>query len=263
MQLSYEGEQAVRHVQSPADNAGQLTALESLLEAVRTHCEVRTADGHPNVLDGQHFDAAGIGEVLDPIRIAHRDKLLLLSEDMHYRQLAEMGGVTAHAWLQAAALVLKAARRISVFDYATLVARLAFQRHDFVTVDSDTLLLGREGDDDDQAFNVAARSIGGPKADLASHAGVVIGFACGVWSSPVASWRKGRAISRLLDNLIKGRGAHAVGIIAAVEARLRNTRPSITDRSDLAREHVAGWRQGHFLDSRAHDRAPRGRKPRR
>jgi cellulose synthase operon protein C len=248
MQLSYEGDQAVRHVQSAEDNDQQLARLDALLGSIRSQCETRTPDGHPNVLDGQLLDAAGLGDVLDPVRIADRDGLVLISDDMHFRQLAQLGGVGAHAWLQAAALVLKAEGEMSPSEYAILTARLGARRHDFVTVDSQTLLLllGREGDDDELAFDLAARSIGGPKADLASHADVVLRFACEVWSSPIPSWRKGRAISRLLNNLVKGRGTQTVQIVDRLEAMLAGTGRSVGGA--LAREHVSGWRRGHFID---------------
>ena len=251
-------------MQSVADNDQQLTRLDALLDSVRLHCDTRTPDGHPNVLDGQLLDAAGLGDVLDPVRIAERDGLLLISDDMHFRQLAQMGGVGTHAWLQAVALVLKADGRMSANDYAILMARLGARRHDFVTVDAQTLLLllGREGDDDEIAFNLAARSIGGPKADLASHADVVLRFACDVWSSPIPSWRKGRAISRLLDNLVKGRGDQAIPIVDGLETTLARTR-LLGIGGALAREHVTGWRRGHFIDTKGPDNRPESKRARR
>lgn len=264
MQLGYEGDQAVRLVQTAEDNQQQLDRLDALLAAIRLHCETRTTDGHPSVLDGQLLDAAGLGDVLDPIRIAERDKLTVLSDDMHFRQLAQLGGVTSQTWLQAAALVLKAEGRMAVDDYALLVARLGARRHDFVTVDSGSLLalVGRDDDDEDLAFDLAARSIGGPKADLMSHIGVVLGFAGAIWSSPIAHWRKGRAISRLLDNLVKGRGGDAVVIIDAVTAQLRRSRTGISSRPDLVLDHVEGWRRGHFLDAKRPSRSTERRSKR-
>lgn len=252
MLLSYEGDQAVRHVQTAEDNQQRLDRLDALLAAIRLHCEARTTDGHPSVLDGQLLDAAGLGDVLDPIRIAERDNLTMLSDDMHFRQLAKLGGVISQTWLQATALMLKADGRMAIDDYGLLVARLGARRHDFVTVDSESLLalVGRNGDDDGVVFDLAARSIGGPKADLMSHIGVVLGFAVTVWLSPVEHWRKGWAISRLLDNLVKGRGGDAVIIIDFIIAKLRRSRPSISSRPDLALDHVEGWKRGHFLDAK-------------
>ena len=264
MQLGYEGDQAVRHIQTAVDNQQRLDSLDALLAAIRLRCETRTTDGHPSVLDGQLLDAAGLGDVLDPIRIAERDNLTMLSDDMHFRQLAQLGGVTSHTWLQATALVLKADGRMAVHDYALLVARLAARRHDFVTVDSGSLLalVGRDGDDEDVGFDLAARGIGGPKADLMSHIGVVLGFAVTIWSSPVAHWRKGRSISRLLDNLVKGRGGDAVVIIDAITAELRSSRPDISSRPDLAVDHIEGWKRGHFLDAKRSSRSVERRSKR-
>ncbi len=264
MQLSYEGDQAVRHVQTAEDNQQRLDRLDALLAAIRIHCKTRTTDGHPSVLDGQLLDAAGLGDVLDPIRIAERDNLTMLSDDMHFRQLAQLGGVTSQTWLQATALVLKADGRMAVDDYALVVVRLGARRHDFVTVDSESLLalVGRDGDNEDVSFDLAARSIGGPKADLMSHIGVVLGFARTIWSSSIAHWRKGRAISRLLDNLVKGRGGDAVVIIDAIIAELRRSRPDISSRPDLALDHVEGWKRGHFLDAKRVSRSVERRSKR-
>jgi hypothetical protein len=251
MSLGYDGDQAVRHVLTPEDNAQQLQNLDRLIANMREYCEVMPLEGG-NEPETETIEQMGLGDLLEPIRLAHRYKMPLLSDDLHYRQLAALLGVPRSAWLQAVGLDLLDQSLLTRHDYALLAARLANRRHGFVTTDAETLLelLGLENDDEDYAFNILASNVGGQNADLRSHCEVVIEFAARVWSRPCASWRQGRAIGRLLENLLKGRGEQAAILLDFFDQQLASRRPTLDGRSDLGRTYMREWRAGHFIDAR-------------
>jgi cellulose synthase operon protein C len=251
MSLGYDGDQAVRHVLTPEDNAQQLQNLDRLIANMREYCEVMPLEGG-NEPETETIVQMGLGDLLEPIRLAHRHNMPLLSDDLHYRQLAAMLGVPRSAWLQAVGLDLLDQSLMTRHDYALLAARLANRRHGFVTTDAETLLelMELESDEEDYAFKILAGNVGGQNADLRSHCEVVIEFAARVWLSPCASWRQGRAIGRLLENLLKARGEQAGVLLDFIDDRLARHRPSLNERSDLARDYLRGWRRGHFMDAR-------------
>lgn len=185
-------------------------------------------------------DAAASSPSSSTIRLVRTHQLVLLSDDLHYRQLAEQMGVRPTGWLQAFGLDLREQRLMGNRDYASFAARLAHRRHTFLTTDAEALLelIGLEGDDEDHAFEALARNIGGDKADFFSHANVVISFACQVWSLRTPSWRKGRAIGRLLANLLRDKNEQTIPLLSAVESALRSLRPSLRIHNDLALEYV-------------------------
>jgi cellulose synthase operon protein C len=252
MSLGYDGDQAVRYVQTPVDNAQQLQNLDRLIANMREYCEVMPLEGG-NEPETETIGQMGLGDLLEPIRLARRHNMPLLSDDLHYRQLAALLGVPRSVWLQAVGLDLLDQSLMTRHDYAVLAARLAHKRHSFVTTDAETLLelLGLENDEEDYAFKILASNVGGQNADLRSHCEVVIGFAARVWLSPCAGWRQGRAIGRLLENLLKGRGENAGVLLDFIDDRLARHRANLNERSDLAREYLRGWRCGHFIDAQS------------
>lgn len=250
MALSYEGEQAVKHVQSVDDNSRQLEILDRLIANVRNHCEIMPLEGGTEP-EAARMQQAGLDDLLEPIRIARSKDVLLLSDDLHFRQLAQQMGVRRSAWLQAVGLDLLGQRSMSRHEYALLVARLANRRHHFLSLDTDTLLelLDLENDEDDLTFNLVARNIGGPQAHLQTHANVFMEFAARVWNCRMPSWRKGRAIGRLLENLLNGRGSQTNELLDAIEKLLSSRRSTLDQHYDLALDYVQGWRRGHFLSA--------------
>ena len=248
MSIGYEGEQAVRYERSPEDNDLQLERLNDLVTALQSTCEIAPDAGEALDFDTSTIDAVGLSEVLDPIRLARAMRLPLLSDDLHYRQLAALSGVNALTWLQPTLLEAKANKSFDARAYALAMARLTARRHDFVSVDSRSLLeLMELGDQDDRAFELVAGNIGGPKADLQTHIGVVVTFLRRVWPLSIPSWRKGRACGRLIASLIQTRGADSRVILDALDQALRRS-PSLDDVHDQARQYLRDWRVGHFVD---------------
>lgn len=260
MSIGYEGEQAVRYERSPEDNDRQLERLNDLVRALQSTCDIAPDGGEALDFDTSTIDAVGLSGVLDPVRLAREMRLPLLSDDLNYRQLAALGGVNASTWLQPTLLEAKANELFDVHAYALATARLTARRHDFVSVDSRSLLeLMELGDHkDDRAFELVASNIGGAKADLPTHIGVVVGFFREVWTLAIPSWRKGRACGRLIASLIRGRGADSRVILDALDQMLRSS-PSLDDVHDQARQYLRDWRVGHFVDIKPQFGSRRGR----
>lgn len=260
LSLGYEGDQAVKSSRTAEENDHQLALLRGLIECVQTHCEIAPESSEALTIDTATIDAVGLTDLLDPIRLARQYNVPLVSDDLHYRQLASLAGVEASTWLQPALLEMRSAEAIDNERYALAIVRLTALRHESVSVDSESLLaLLTCAEIDDAGFDLAVGNIGGPNAELASHVRVVVAFMRNVWTLDIPSWRKGRACGKLIESLARNRTFEVGTLLDLLEVSLRRA----AARSDIfnqARQYLDDWRRGHFIDSRAPAKPKRVRR---
>ena len=77
--------------------------------------------------------------------ISVAEDLLLVSEDLHYRNLARQLYGQDGVWLQAALMVARDTGGLEPAAYAHAICDLAIQRHDHVTLSAATLVADRAG----------------------------------------------------------------------------------------------------------------------
>ncbi len=243
MSLSFDGEQAVRDI-IPADHADRvIEIIDAAVANVRRHCEITPNDGSDVLrLDLERVGWFATGQVLDPVHLAQREEMFLLSDDLRLRQLNGRAG----GWLQIVLAHMNDAGALPRADYIRSVGRLAAGRHDHVWLDVPMLvdLVTLDDPQADALFDVAIKYIGCRNAEIDSHIGVVRDFLHVIYRADVPNWRREAAGGRLLTELIKLRPDDWSPILQLIDLELPRT--SLAGR--LARAYLRDWADGHFLD---------------
>ncbi|HSH82136.1 MAG TPA: hypothetical protein VLA19_26720, partial [Herpetosiphonaceae bacterium] len=256
----YRGDQPVRQVHTPEDTKRRVALFSEALDALRAHCEVLPVDGSDDPELARLLHRQVVESILDPLFIAKDTGSLLLSDDLHLRQLAVGQGFGEGVWLQVAARTMLASDVIDRAAYALFVARLASLRHGYVSLDGDTLLEMLQQPDGQILLDAAGNYIGGPRAEMISHCFAVADFMNQAWGSGVPSWKAGRAASGLIERLISKRADwwETLELLDGMFGKVggRNTRP------DLSRAYLRDWIRGHFLQkpTASRERAKRRRR---
>jgi hypothetical protein len=128
--------------------------------------------------------------------------------------------------------------------YARAVIGLAVRKHDHISLTPATLLEIAKSDDTKalERFKVVVTFIGGPTADLDSHAVVTWGFLNELWRSSLPELSKGAASGAILERFVPLLVRH--GQFDSVY------RGMMTDHTApwRLRDYLAGWARGHFLN---------------
>jgi cellulose synthase operon protein C len=248
MTMGFDGDQAYRVMHSPEEKIRNLANLEKLILFARDRLAIIADDGAEISMTAP-LAASGFGEFLRPVALAVEHQLLLISDDLDLRQIADAESWNQHCWLQAMALEFRDQDLLDNQTYARVAAQCASSGKHFVTVDTQGLLALLGLEENDGAFAILAARIGGPMADMPSHTGVVVGVAELIWATDLAHWKKGRAVGRLLTALVSGLKGRTEPFLVALETHLRRRPLGLDRRPDLAADYIAGWRQGHFFSN--------------
>jgi hypothetical protein len=240
----HDGEYFREHV-SPEDLRKSAAAIDEAIETLNQECEVlpSSAPSSPSQLERGIVDIAG-SESLDPIYLAASEDLLLLSEDLHYRNVARQLYQRDGVWLQA---VLLAALSKGVIDgtvYARSVVDLAARKHHYVTVESTVLLKIVEQDEDEKLPMLSATLafIGNATADVPSHTKVGLEFLLRIWRAERSrTSRKERASGMMLDRLMSMWARH--GDVTVFLRKLIDQ----TRHQPHLQDYIRKWSRGHFI----------------
>jgi hypothetical protein len=245
MTVGYREGQFLRQEISPEELRQSAETINGTIEALARDCEIlpTAAPRSPSQLETLFLEVARPGS-LDPMYLAAAEDLLLLSDDLHYRNLAAQLYHRNGVWLQ---VVLMAALEEQIVDFATYshaVGALSVQRHNYVTVSADVLVHIVQNDDSDHLPRMAAalEFIGTPTAEISSHLRVAWDFMLHVWNHRALSdLRKAKACGMVLTRLLPMFSPH--GDSAEI---LRQMIRNAGHRPELQR-YVHTWAQGHFI----------------
>jgi cellulose synthase operon protein C len=248
MTLGFEGEQPVRRIHPPEETAARVNYINGAIAALQHHCSILPVDGTDDHELRQLAHEATIRAMLDPILLAVQHDYFLLSDDFHLRQIASQKGCRRTAWLQIAARHFREKGFLPGAEYAKATAMLAALKHGHVSLDGRVLFELATMDDPnaDAYFQAAIGYLGGPRADMISHAAAAADFMASIWSSGLPSWRKGRFCGLLIDRLVRHdeNWTRTLDLLAQV---IRTLRGNVLYRHDLAIGYLQEWRVGHFL----------------
>ena len=246
--IGFEGDQAVRRVHPPEETAQRVEWLSVTLEAIRSNCTILPIDGSDSPTIARLEHAELIQTMLEPGRIAADRDALLVSDDLHFRQLAEATMQVSGAWLQVIARTLRTDKLLTNGDYAITIGRLAHLRHRHVAIDGDVLfnLMISDRNDAQALFDVTAGCLGGSNAEIRSHISVAAIFAQMAWDTSLPDWKSGRAVGKAIEKLIRGRDDWPA-ILSALNLQLRTMYDLDSYGSSRSLEYLEGWRRGHFL----------------
>jgi hypothetical protein len=175
--------------------------------------------------------------------VSMTEDLLLVSEDLHYRNLARQLHGRDGVWLQAALMVARDTGKMEAAAYARAVCDLAMQRHDHVTLSAPTLIAIALADQDISLdrFKAAAAFIGTLNADLESHQLVSWEFLRAIWRTNLPYVRRAKAASLILERLVTLMVQRNL-FPAAYSDMIANSRDK-----PLLQEALLAWACGHFI----------------
>lgn len=178
-------------------------------------------------------------EPLNPAAIAAGGRVLV-SEDLHYRKWAELMWPMRTAWLQPVLEVALSRGVVRHIEYAKYVGQLAQLRHGFVSLRGKTVL-EMAGDGTPEEMNrvsAAASFIGGPDAQLLTHADAIVEYATlASRSRKMPPLHRQKAFGILLENFVRGRSDQWASMIWYIYRLV----PA------WGRSYLTQWLRGHFL----------------
>ncbi|MBO9170034.1 hypothetical protein J5275_16770 [Rhizobium sp. L245/93] len=204
MLLSFRDGQFFRDELTAEQFATRQTIITERLTKIADACTVLpTAVPNERNPIAEVFIANCGAHVMDHAALATKGHLLL-SEDLHYRQIAAAAWSVRGAWLQAVFQYAHGAGLIKDADYRDLVTRLAIIKHGHLAVTSPLLVdLFNSSDDQLREFDAVADFIGTQDAQVLSHCNVVVEFLNSVDALYVDGARFQTAVETLLDKLIR------------------------------------------------------------
>lgn len=245
MTIGYIDGQYFRQEHPPEELRKSAETIDKAIEVLSCECEIlpAAAPSSPSRLERVIIDVARSAS-LDPVYLAMSEGLLLLSEDLHYRNLARQLYQRAGVWLQTVLMVALAERVIDGATYAQSVVDLAARKHDYVTVDVQNLMTIAEQDEDDAMPRLAAALtfIGNGSADVASHSQVGWDFLLQIWRlGGISTLRKERACGMMLERLTS-MWSRQGDVVIFLKKMITQT----DDRPQL-QSYIRNWACGHFI----------------
>lgn len=242
MTIAWHNGEYVRHEYTAEDVAARRSYIVEQLSRIEAACEARPviiAD-NPSELATLVHQSFG-SHVLDAANLAGAEHVLV-SEDMYFRQYAEVACSTKGVWLQA---VFSLARELGAIDhhrYVDFVVKLAWRRHGHLTLDAETMLeVFRDNKEASLGhFKALANFIGTRNAELLSHVEVAIEFLNRLWHvHGDLDLRCMQATSVLMEKMVRYRSDNWAMVIAFIA------------RSCAApiQRYINAWIAGHFLDA--------------
>jgi cellulose synthase operon protein C len=217
----------------------QIAALRAVKEEILAHCDIE----HPLVPDGLPDFALQIIEqlgsrLLDPILLAGSKHLMLLSEDLRYRQVAELVNGTKGFWLQPVLARTLEAGLTDEKRVADAYVLLAARRHSHVSLDPGILqrVLDSCRDETLSEFDIITDFIGGKNADMRSHLLVTMKFLARLWNVRKGDLKCQKATGIIVGKLIRFRSADWEVWLSAL----------LFGNSGLT-SYLVAWVRGHFL----------------
>ena len=218
----------------------QVKALRTIRESILAHCEIARAI-LPNDLSELALKILDLidAHTLDPVYTARSENMLLLSDDLRYRQVANVVAEVPGIWLQTVLTAAHAAGAVNRDRTLQAYVGLAARRHDHLRLDAGILLDIYKLSEDDELrnFEVITEFIGSQNADMRSHTLVVYHFLSALWRAAKGDPKSQKATSMIISKLLRFRSAdwHVwLGLLSL-------------GTSIEIDEYVERWLRGHFL----------------
>jgi hypothetical protein len=186
--------------------------------------------------------------LLDAVILAVQHKLLLVSDDLPLRQLAQSLGARG-CWLHAALMQAANANRLEFDKYVRSSADLALAGHNFLSVTGEVVVRAAKmdaetGPSPGPLATALAGLLGGKIADRRSHTIVALKSLSLLWSDSETHAYRRPVASLVLRSVTRERVADCLDMLDDIEAAA-----SQLIAADLA-DYIRAWRTGHFLTRR-------------
>jgi hypothetical protein len=177
---------------------------------------------------------------LDPIYLAMKEGVPLLSDDLRYRQVGAMVGLSDSLWLQA---VLMAVGRAGVLERTRIYrayVQLAARKHGHVNLDEVALRgIFDLSSDKLPEFDAVTEYIGSRNADMRAHVKVTATFLIDLWRISDPDLKSQAATGLIIGKLLRFRQDDWAKWVALLIVLIRGNTSLLT--------YIGTWLTGHFL----------------
>ena len=180
----------------------------------------------------------------DDIFAASGSSRLLVSDDLFTRQAGNVLGVVSTS-LQPVLMIARERGVLSPKDYARAISELIDMGQKSIGIDAAALMAARELDIDDGVNQVgprltkAAKALGGPSCDPASHCSVTAEFIITIWGNEPLRLDDYAVVSHVLSAVLRSRTGDYGGMLQLIDRLLGG--------NEAARRYLHEWARGHFL----------------
>ncbi len=241
MSVRYVDGSYVAQETTAGEREGRGRYIDGIISRIEAACsiEAAVAADRPSELAATMTATFG-SHVLDVADLAAAGGHVLVSEDLHLRQVVQLTHEVGGIWIQAALAHACDLGIITRARYVDALVGLAARRHGHVPLQADVMIRLLEADDDGlERLSCVSRFIGRADADMGSHLEVVRGFFSAAWSAGFPSLKLRRATSLLLDRLTGGRRAERAMLLAYLKEGANWS----------LHGHIDSWATGHLVSA--------------
>ena len=245
MMLGREGDQLIRQEITAEQVEASLLHLQSVRRWLLTECERVPARfrERPEPLFREFMAIAG-DEVPAVLGALSHSRRLLLSDDLHLRNIAQVAVGAEGAWLQAALMVCVQRGAMTRERYEATTLQIARTRYHFISLDAGVLLHAARESEWGRLprWRAVIRHLSGANVDLATALQIAVIVISAIWSSPLYRSERDRITSSLLDAILTGHWADTQNVLRVVGTASRG----FSWHPDLVTS-LRAWCVGHFL----------------
>lgn len=231
-----------------------IVPFEKIIAWCRENCEIVAAKGKPGIDEEGKSIFSGLHPVfLDTLLAASGTGRILISEDLHYRQvgklLFEVGGV----WTQPLLQLGMQQNLISALKYHEAITQLINMNYGFISISAEDLIyqLVKQGYDLTGNFEKMISTISNGNADLPLSIIVIADFIRILLQKPISRWRLDKVIYAVLNSLTSNPTFNQnkiIGMLWLLLVRKMALEGSITETNlQLSKIVINSWCTGHFV----------------
>jgi len=183
---------------------------------------------------------------LDTILAAKETGMILLSDDLHLRDIAKTELGVEGIWLQVAMMTARQRQKITLYKYAIATAHLIEAGVHFTTIDAPVILelaKGCKWTPDDHIKHIF-RYLGDNKIEDISAIKILLSITIAIWSQPTPSWNK-QHFTYLILNALTARISYIPELCLSHLLQFYQEIPVNIRLVYL--ETLKKWCQGHFI----------------
>lgn len=178
---------------------------------------------------------------LDPIIAAEGNDLVLLSEDMGYRNWAESNLGIKSTWLQPVLMQAKHNCQIELDKYHECINSMALNNHTYMALDEKCLFhqLSKDNFIVTEELLKLLEVLGGPKADLSNNSGILASFFDRIWGN-CSEHYTGKLMNISYETFTRGRNEELKDLVFIIVRQC-----SINKRKVV--ENALNWLIGQYI----------------
>ncbi|ACB93983.1 Tetratricopeptide TPR_2 repeat protein [Beijerinckia indica subsp. indica ATCC 9039] len=237
LSLGFVRGEFVRHDINDEFLEQQINALKSVKQKIEDHCVIEPVT-FPDTIPEEIADLYRMTgqRVLEPMYLAASRGDVLLSDDLHYRQIAAVLTRVDGTWLQAVVLAAQSQGLVTPKDQTNITVGLAVRRHGNIWLNPQSLAMYFD-ESTAEGFAALCHFIGNIGADMPGHTVVTARFLKILWLTRKATLERDARTSCILSALLRHRADDWAYWIAYIWIH----------GDYYLKKYILAWLRGHFL----------------